>query len=470
MKKIKISLIIVIMFLFVININKVNGAEELPDDGGRISSSQVIQTKTGTGPFDENDEPGNDSSEDNNIVRSFDQVTWTIENTMVLNGNEADSYSGGRIYFEAVLPDVFTSETAKWDLDSMAWIENAQVSSDGLTLTGYYQMGTENITVPGKQTLVFVAKILGAANGIEFEPEIKLWLNGNSEENYKTVNMEKITVSAAPSYNIRFVRNNNLQNLVNDIEINGNIYEKVRVYGYSVTLQLYNSEVSKGMKGIEYPQGDITFDVNMQLNRSDFNGNLEDITQYCTPILWDYKINNFNTYGNLNRNMVFTNESGSAGSSAPLGSLSNPLTSVYNSGKIDVMQEGATLKFKISNYKFNGTFPKYNNIYNISTASINYTENIGCFSVGYFQIMIPYNEYSTVENRNYYLKLEDSNFKATSLSGKEVNEQVKETDDSSNVQHVVYKKGSYSQLYNCFHMTKNLLLFFYRLIRRCIYN
>ena len=105
MKKIKISLIIVIMFLFVININKVKAVEELPDDGGRISSSQVIQTKTGTGPFDENDEPGNDSSEDNNIVRSFDQVTWTIENTMVLNGNEADSYSGGRIYFEAVLPE-----------------------------------------------------------------------------------------------------------------------------------------------------------------------------------------------------------------------------------------------------------------------------------------------------------------------------------------------------------------------------
>ena len=149
MKRIKISLVIIIMFLFIININKVKAVEELPDDGGRISSSQVIQTKTGTGPFDENDEPGNDSSEDNNIVRSFDQVTWTVENTMVLNGNEADSYTGGKIYFEATLPDVFTSETAKWDLDSMAWIENAQVSSDGLTITGYYQMGTENITVPG---------------------------------------------------------------------------------------------------------------------------------------------------------------------------------------------------------------------------------------------------------------------------------------------------------------------------------
>ena len=73
MKKIKISLIIIIMFLFIININEINAVEELPDDGGRISSSQVIQTKTGTGPFDKNDEPGNDSSEDNNIVRSFDQ-------------------------------------------------------------------------------------------------------------------------------------------------------------------------------------------------------------------------------------------------------------------------------------------------------------------------------------------------------------------------------------------------------------
>ena len=52
MKKIKISLIIIIMFLFIININKVKAVEELPDDGGRISSSQVIQTKTGTGPRD----------------------------------------------------------------------------------------------------------------------------------------------------------------------------------------------------------------------------------------------------------------------------------------------------------------------------------------------------------------------------------------------------------------------------------
>ena len=37
-----------------------------------IISSVAIEAKTGTGPWDDDDEPGNDSSEDNNIVRSFD--------------------------------------------------------------------------------------------------------------------------------------------------------------------------------------------------------------------------------------------------------------------------------------------------------------------------------------------------------------------------------------------------------------
>ena len=135
MKRFKVILMI-IMFCFILSIDKVKATEELPDNGGKISSSQIIQTKTGTGPFDANNDPGNDSSEDNNVVRSFDQVTWTVENTMILNSNEVTSYSGGKIYFEAALPVEFTKGTIEWDIDSMGWIENPQISSDGLTLTG----------------------------------------------------------------------------------------------------------------------------------------------------------------------------------------------------------------------------------------------------------------------------------------------------------------------------------------------
>ena len=133
MKSIKISFIIIIVFLLMCSVNKISAVEQLPDDKAYISDTRVTQVKTGTGPFDENDEPGNDSSETNNVVRSFDQVTWTIENTLALKGSST-SYSGGKIYFEATLPNVFNTETAHWETDSMKWIEGLKVSEDGLTI------------------------------------------------------------------------------------------------------------------------------------------------------------------------------------------------------------------------------------------------------------------------------------------------------------------------------------------------
>ena len=51
---------------------------------GIITQTVITQRKTGTGPFDDDNEPGNDKDENNNIVRSFDQITWTVESTMKL--------------------------------------------------------------------------------------------------------------------------------------------------------------------------------------------------------------------------------------------------------------------------------------------------------------------------------------------------------------------------------------------------
>ena len=401
MKKIKISLIIIIMFLFIININKVKAVEELPDDGGRISSSQVIQTKTGTGPFDENDEPGNDSSEDNNIVRSFDQVTWTIENTMVLNGNEADSYSGGRIYFEAVLPDVFTSETAKWDVDSMGWVQDAQVSSDGLTLTGYYQMSSDNITVPGKQTLVFIAKIEGAANGIEFSPTIKTWLNGNDDKEYQTIIPNKTIISAAPKYNIVINKNSWDQRVTVDF---GNGNETGRMYSIGLLLQLYNDDPSKGLKGLEFPTGDITFDVELKFEAVDIKtGETEDLTKQSDIKLWNYKVNNnYGKTGNIpDRNMLFSSGYSIFCWALPFGKTTvedmiKNQNGIYDSGDIYMTQSDyKTLNVRIFDYKFNGLYPIYYAANTPVAGGYNYSKNIGCFAAENFQIFVPDNDVTT---------------------------------------------------------------------------
>ena len=444
MRKIKISLIIIIIFLFMFNINKVKAVEELPDDGGKISSSQVIQTKTGTGPFDENDEPGNDSSEDNNIVRSFDQVTWTIENTMVLNGSEADSYSGGKIYFEATLPSEISSEEIKWDIDSMGWIEDAKLSSDDKILTGYYQMDIENTTIPGKQTLVFIVDVLGAGNGTVIKPDIKVWLNGNDdEEKIKVSGIESVYVSSAPSYNIKLNRNSYCSKRLtvdyDSQEITG------RIYGYSFIVQLYNKDKEKGMKGIEFPKGDITFDIDLKFERSNVSGSdLEDITNNCTPLLWNYKVNNSGGKGIItDRAMSWTNaDEGYNLRGAPYGvPKSDRNNSIYNSGNVTMKQNGSKITVTLKDYKFDGVFPQYNGEYFKNT--IIYTDNIGCFSSWYFQILVPDNEYSIQENSNYYLTVSDSNMKAKSITDQSMSNQQVTTDDKLQVNHVRFSPGKY---------------------------
>lgn len=467
-KKLKliIVLIIVLLILFIVvilrkneqmvkSINKYNAKPLISDEekqedievgeNSKISSIQITKTKTGTGPFDEDDTPGNDSSENNNIVRSFDQITWTVEANMVLKENTVkESYTGGTIEIQAELPENCKG-IAEWDLDSMAWAENKNISEDGTIFTANYTMPKIEKTVPGKQTLVLVLKVGGASNGLEITPKISMNLYGNQEQEKQIIEGDRIIVSATPNYNIKLVQSPELQKKLTLDYGKGNT--SGRIYGYGIIMQLYNQEASKGIKGIEYPKGEIKFDINLKLTRSKLeDGELEDITNKCTPILWNYKINNTNDYGNIpDRIMYWGNTYHRYASNAPMGEKSNRIYSVYNSGDINMNQKGNIINTSITNYDFDYVFPKCNYYYASHPHNIvEYTENIGCFSVGYFQIFVPDNEESTLEDRNYYLTVSDSNFSATSSSRINTSKQIKEDDDICTIQHVIYKNGNYS--------------------------
>ena len=58
---------------------------------------------------------------------------------------------------------------------------------------------------------------------------------------------------------------------------------------------------------------------------------------------------------------------------------------------------------------------------------------------------MPDNSASTIGDRNYYLTVSDSNFRATSISDAICTSQVITSDDKSTVQHVLYIPGSYDQ-------------------------
>ena len=426
-------------------------------DKGYISSAQIIQTKTGTGPWDADDEPGNDSSEDNNIVRSFDQVTWTVDLTMALKSGVADSgLTGGIINVEVTLPEA-CADVMKWDLDSMQWIENGKVSSDGKTLTGQYSMSETDTTIPGKQTLVFVLSVQGAGNATEIVPTFTFDLEGNEEDDKVTINGEKIIVSAKGKYNIQL--HNNTGNLSNKTTVDyGEGSISGRMYGYGFIVQLYNDNESKGLKGVEYPKGEISFDIDLKLERSEFGSDkLEDITNMCTPILWNYRENKKDVAdlsGNIpGRQMYYQGQFNICDTGLPLGIIdSNRDTSVYDSGNISMQQEEETIKVIVNNYNFDGKFPIYS-IHDSEYSTVTYTDNIGCFSVGYMQIFVPDNDASTIEDRNYYLTISNSDMKVTSNTGETITNQMNTSDDSIKIQHVIYKPGGYWQEIELFDLT-----------------
>ena len=427
-----------------------NAEEIINGDKAYISSAQIIQTKTGTGPWDADDEPGNDSSEDNNIVRSFDQITYTVDLTMSLKKGITDiSLKGGVINVEAVLPEN-CANVMKWDLDSMRWLENGSISEDGRQLTGKYSMSNEETTIPGKQTLVFVLKVEGAGNRTEIEPTFKFYLEGNSENEKISTIGAKTIVSAKGKYNIQLHRNDKLATKTTVDYGEGK--KEGRMYGYTFAVQLYNENEPKGLKGIEYPKGEISFDINLKLERSKFESKeLEDITNECTPVLWQYGVSNWDSsYGNIpNRKYFNYNAYYIYEYTMPIGVFKDKDYSTYNSGNISIVQEGSKLKIKINDYKINGIFPYYNSQWKgaITKQDRNkiYTDNIGTFSVGYLQLFVPDNEASTIEDRNYYLTVSDNNINMTSITNEKITSQIKNSDDNLKVQHVLYKPGTYSQ-------------------------
>ena len=169
---------------------------------GYVSQSVVTQTKTGTGPFDSDNNPGNDTDAENEIVRSFDQITYTIENTTKLkSAEEGLSYKGGVLQVKAEIPEELVG-VARWDLNSMAWAEEANLSEDGRVFTAKYPLSKWVVTVPGKQTLSYVLQVLGAKHNTNITPVFTTSLVGNAQSEQCQTIAPTTIVSAAPKLNV----------------------------------------------------------------------------------------------------------------------------------------------------------------------------------------------------------------------------------------------------------------------------
>ena len=190
--------------IYSILTNKINDTkairivgEEAGNDDVKIVSAKIIDVKDGTPVWDDNDtEPGNDSSDSNKRIRTFDNLVYNIGYTMEVANDNYISYKEAKVYLEVTIE--YPSSLVKFDLASMSWLQDANIKEDGgrQTLTGYRyaQIGNAEVAVPGAGTLPITLIATGLDEGNLINPEFKVYALSNKED-IKTLTYDPIYVT-----------------------------------------------------------------------------------------------------------------------------------------------------------------------------------------------------------------------------------------------------------------------------------
>ena len=453
--------------------------EALTSDAARVSSIAITSIADGTGPFDENDAPGNDSSARNGIMRTFDTVTYQFE--VQMDAYENRSFSEARVRLEFVLP--LTAEQAVFDQTAMAWMDQADGYAPVLTTETRVIDGIETecqvltchkrlLPSTGHQSVVpgtfgenVTINVKSMKNGETFAPvfsaamEYGTWdgdctTHGKPEK--ASVTAGKITVSAAPKYNLRIgcaptYKSTFDFNTGNEIaQAYGDGYDRGLVTGrvvkYGIVVQLYNSNASRELKGIELPDGSpITFDlqvaseyvINIPNAGSGYSqGQWVNTTDDYTPLLWSCDANIPTVSGSANHDgRVLYESSGCSQDRAPYAraSLGTKTNTCFESGTWTATQDGNTIHITISDYQINVDYmPTTNGDDGTGTTGPYGVElGIGCFSAGELWLVQPYNKDSAGSDHqgpafdvisqygqgNFYTSAQAVNMRATTVSG-----------------------------------------------------
>lgn len=93
----------------------------LDTDSAAVSRLRLIDRITGTAPFDADNGRGDDKDENNDIVRSYDTVTYDYEYTLTPDST-MDYYRRTRVGFRFELP--YPADKVTFDAEKMGWVDH----------------------------------------------------------------------------------------------------------------------------------------------------------------------------------------------------------------------------------------------------------------------------------------------------------------------------------------------------------
>lgn len=287
----------------------------LDTDSAAVSRLRLADRITGTAPFDKDNERGDDKDETNDIVRSYDTVTYDYEYTLTPDST-MDYYRRTRVGFRFELP--YPQDTVTFDAEKMGWVDHTPGYEPKLTtetingtVTQVYtcyrllEPTSQSPTVnPGTGSIGLSVAVKGAPHGYRFHPTVKAWTAWDASNPTNTgthppaVDTPKdVTVSAKLNLNVRMVDYGNVDRGVFDFSSGAanapNRTEgKVTGLGLGVALvtELRWPDRTKGLKGLEAPSGRITYRLRLSNQYSDDTktGTKHPMERRWQPLLYDY--------------------------------------------------------------------------------------------------------------------------------------------------------------------------------------
>lgn len=299
----------------------------LDTDSATVSRLRLIDRITGTAPFDADNERGDDKDENNDIVRSYDTVTYDYEYTLTPDST-MDYYRRTRVGFRFELP--YPKDKVTFDAEKMGWVDHTPgyepklttETIDGIVTQVYtcYRLlepTSQSPTVnPGTGSIGLSVAVKGAPHGYRFHPTVKAWPAWDASNPTNTGTHKRaedtpkdVTVSAKLNLNVRMVNYGNVDRGVFDFSSGAanapNRTEgKVTGLGSGIALvtEMRWPDRTKGLKGLEAPSGRITYRLRLSNQYSDDTkpGTKHPMERRWQPLLYDYghiQGENYSKYG-----------------------------------------------------------------------------------------------------------------------------------------------------------------------------
>lgn len=472
----------------------------LNEDTTSVTGLKCTSITSGTAPWDNNNERGNDTDANNDVIRSFDKATYDYELSLTPD-DKMTYYKNARVGIRVELP--YPKDKVTFDVSSMSWADQTHGFEPSVTdengtqvFTAYRLLSSvQNGTVaPGTYALSIILKTMAAQNGYEFAPMVKSWVaydfdNPTNEGTHTAASNRANTLHVSAKLNLNIRLTNTWNGTERGFDFDqpgaqnqpnygiGTVVGMLSAYHYAV--QLRWEDRSKGMRGLEMPTGPIGFTMEIS-NRWQNAGSssLHPAESDLQPYLWSATEIQERQYAPGRNGIQYGYPASTVGlQMARSGHYGNP-NNVYNPQSshhhahtwengnlvaVESRQSNKTvIQVTVKDYQINpeyfpslawGSTSDPNRFYDSYYASTTGELQIGEIATGRIQLVSPStmsNGQSVTDKYHSEVSLQQSisAIKAVtgvSVSGYTVNNQVYMGDDSLAVTALRLRPGSFSQ-------------------------